>query len=245
MNATGGSLARQQKAGGWAALYLALALIAAMPCFLLVVDYQGATTAADKVTLIVGNYASMYAMYFITYVAFGFALGALALALYDRLRAGAPFAARLALGAGALWAIALVACGMIFTYGMTTVVKLAEADPGAAATVWRGIEPVALGLGGAGGEVLGGMWVLLVSAIALRTQALPRMLGWLGLAVGIAGLASAVPALNDAVMAFGVLQIVWLSWLGVVLVRKPARAGATGRNQSAVHPALASGMNVS
>lgn len=226
MNGTNGSLGRQQKAGGWAALYLALALIAAMPYFLLVVDYQGATTPADKVALIVNNYSSMYAMYFVTYIAFGFALGVLALTLYDRLGAEAPFAARLAVGAGAFWAFALVACGMIFTYGMTTIVALAETDASAAAAVWQGIEPVALGIGGAGGEILGGVWVLLVSVIAVRTRALPKALGWLGVLVGTAGLASAVPALNDAVMAFGVLQIVWLTWLGAALLRMPALAYA-------------------
>ena len=82
--------ARRQKAGGVAALYLALAYLAAMPYFLLVVDYQGATTAAEKVALVVGNYASMYAMYLATYVFFGIALGVLAFALYDRLQARAP-----------------------------------------------------------------------------------------------------------------------------------------------------------
>lgn len=224
MNGTNGVVARQQRLGGWAALYLALALIAAMPYFLLVVDYQGATTAADKVALIVSNYPSMYAMYFVTYIFFGFALGVLALELHDRLRADAPFASRLAAGAGALWAVALVACGMVYTYGMTTIVRLAEADAAAAAATWQGIEPVALGLGGAGGEVLGGLWVLLVSVIALRARVLPRMLAWLGLVVGAAGLASAVPALNDAVMAFGVLQIVWLAWLGVALLTAKAPA---------------------
>ena len=228
MNGTNGAVARQQRLGGWAALYLALALIAAMPYFLLVVDYQGATTAADKVALIVSNYSSMYAMYFVTYIFFGFALGVLALGLYDRLRAEAPFAARLAAGAGALWAFALVACGMVYTYGMTTIVKLAETDSAVAATVWQGIEPVALGLGGAGGEVLGGLWVLLVSVIALRTRALPRALGWLGAVVGAAGLVSAVPALNDAVMAFGVLQIVWLVWLSVALLKTKVPAVAGG-----------------
>lgn len=234
-----------QKAGGWAALYLALALIAAMPYFLLVVDYPSATTVADKVALIVNNYSSMYAMYFVTYIFFGFALGVLALALHYRLRAEAPFVARLAAGAGALWAFALVACGMVFTYGMTSIVALAETDVAQAAAVWQGMESVALGLGGAGGEILGGLWVLLVSGIALRTRALPKALAWLGAVVGIAGLASAVPVLNDAVMAFGLLQIVWLAWLGIVLVKKPACAEAANQQPVAVSPAFMSGMNAS
>jgi hypothetical protein len=64
-----------QKAGGVAAIYLALALVAAIPYFLLVVDYPSATTAADKVALVVDNYASMYAVYLGTYVLFGIAVG--------------------------------------------------------------------------------------------------------------------------------------------------------------------------
>ena len=67
--------ARRQKAGGVAALYLALTYLAAMPYFLLVVDYQSATTVAEKVALIVGSYPSMYAMYIATYVLGGIALG--------------------------------------------------------------------------------------------------------------------------------------------------------------------------
>lgn len=217
-----------QKAGGWASLYLALALIAAMPYFLLVVDYQGATTAADKVALIVSNYSSMYAMYLVTYVIFGLALGVLALALHHRLRGQAPFAARVAVAIGGLWAVALVLSGMVFNYGMTTVSSLAESNATQAAVMWQGIEPVALALGGAGGELLGGLWVLLVSVIALRTTALPKALGWLGVGVGTFGLASVVPALNDAVMAFGLLQIVWLAWLGVALLKTNVPAVAEG-----------------
>ena len=157
-----------------AALYLALALLAAMPYFLLVVDYLGATTAADKVALVVGNYASMYAMYLVTYVFFGIALGVLAFALYDRLQARAPATMRVATAIGLLWSVALVTSGMVFNYGMTTIVALAKTDPTQARLAWQAIEPVAQALGGAGGEILGGLWVLLVSVVALRSGALPK-----------------------------------------------------------------------
>ncbi len=75
------------------------------------------------------------------------------------------------------------------------------------------------GLGGAGGEILGGLWVLLVSWAALRTGGLPKMLGWLGVAIGLVGVVSVVPALRDAGMVFGMLQIVWLAWTGIVMLR--------------------------
>jgi len=224
--------ARRQKAGGVAALYLALAYLAAMPYFLLVVDYPGATTAAEKVALVLGNYASMYAMYLVTYVVFGIALGVLALALYDRLRGGAPSLARVATGVGLLWSVALVASGMVFNYGMTTIVSLAQTDRAQALLVWQAIEPVAQGLGGAGGELLGGLWVLLASWIALRIRALPKALGWLGITVGSLGLVSVVPPLHDAAYAFGLLQIVWFVWVGVVLVR--AKASTAEAEQASV-----------
>lgn len=210
--------AGQQKAGGVAALYLALAYLAAMPYFLLVVDYPGATTAAERVARVVDNYSSMYAMYLVTYVFFGVALGVLAFALHDRLRVAAPLTARIATTVGVLWSFALVASGMVFTYGMTTIVSLAQTDRAQATLAWQAIEPVALALGGAGGEVLGGLWVLLVSWAALRTRALPKALSWLGVVIGTAGLVSVVPPLHDAAYAFGLLQIAWLVWLGVALI---------------------------
>lgn len=214
--------ARRQRAGGVAALYIALALLAAMPYFLLVVDYPGATTVADKVALVVGNYASMYAMYLVTYVFYGIALGVLAFALYDRLQARAPATMRVATAIGLLWSVALVTSGMVFNYGMTTVVDLARTDPAQAQLAWRAIEPVAQALGGAGGEILGGLWILLVSMVALRSGALPKLLGWFGVVIGAAGLASVAPPLHDAAIAFGMMLIAWLVWAGVALVATKA-----------------------
>jgi hypothetical protein len=215
---------RGQKAGGVAALYLALALLAAMPYFLLVVDYPAAITTADKVALVVGNYSSMYVMYLVTYVFFGIALAVLSIALHDRLKAAAPFAARIATAVGLLWAFALVTSGMIFTYGMTTIVELAAKDGAQAVVAWRAIEPIALGLGGAGGEVLGALWVLLVSAVGFRGGVLSKGLALLGAVVGVFGLVSVVPSLNDAAMGFGLLQIVWLAWMGVTMLKSGAVA---------------------
>jgi len=208
-----------RKAGGWAAVYVALALLAAMPYFLLVVDYPSATTVADKVSLVVNNYASMYAMYLATYVAFGMAVGVVALTLYRLLSGKAPYGALMATGVGLLWSIMLVASGMVFTYGMSTMIRLAELNAEQARLSWQAIEPVALALGGAGGELLGGLWVLLVSVLILGQGLLSKPLGWLGVISGVVGLASAAPPLHDATMLFGLLQIVWFAWLGLVLLR--------------------------
>jgi hypothetical protein len=204
-----------------------------MPYFLLVVDYQGAT-AADKVAVIVSNYSSMYAMYLLTYVFFGIALAVLAFALYDRLNAAAPSTMRVATAIGLLWSVALVTSGMVWNYGMTTVVALARTEPAQAQLAWQAIEPVSLALGGAGGEILGGLWVLLVSVVALRGGVLPKILGWFGVALGVVALTSAIPPLHDAAIVFGLLQIVWFGWVGVTLLMTKATAAVVGKASDSV-----------
>jgi hypothetical protein len=218
--------ARRQKAGGVAALYIALALLAAMPYFLLVVNYRGAGTIAEKVALLVANYASMYAMYLVGYVFYGIALGVLAFALYDRLQARAPATMRVATAIGLLWSVALVTSGMVWNYGMTTIVALVKTDPTQAQLVWQSVEPVADALGGAGGEILGGLWILLVSLVVLRSGALPKLLGWFGIVFGVAGLVSVIPLLHDAAIVFGLMLIVWFVWVGIVLLMTKATAAA-------------------
>ena len=123
-----------------------------------------------------------------------------------------------------LWAVVLVASGMIFNAGVAAVVDLHATSPAQAVAVWQAVEPVADGLGGSGGELLGGLWVLLVSLAARRTRRLPTALNWLGVVIGSAGLLSVVPALRDFGYAFGLLQIVWFVWLGVALLRIPPRS---------------------
>jgi hypothetical protein len=215
--------ARQQKVGGLAALYLALAYVVAMPYFLVLVKYPSVVDPVEKVALLVGNHDSMRVMYLISYIIFGIVLAVLALAIYARLRDGAPILTQAATAVGLLWAFVLVASGMIFNAGVAAVVELYGTSPAQAVSTWQAIEPVAQGLGGSGGELLGGLWVLLVSVAALRTGRLPKVVNWLGVAIGTAGVVSIVPALKDLAYGFGLLQIVWFVGLGIVMLRTTSR----------------------
>jgi hypothetical protein len=215
---------RQQRAGGTAALYLGAAYIVAMPYFLLVVDLQSMGSAAEKLAALAKYETSHYVMYLITYVVFGIVLASLALALRKRL-AGSPTVAAVGAIVGSIWASMLVASGLVFNFGAGAAVDLLAKSPAQAASLWQVIEPVADGLSSGQGELLGGLWVLLVSVAALRTGALPKILNWLGIVVGTAGIVSAVPGLLDAKYVFGLLQIVWFIWLGVVMLRTRASEG--------------------
>lgn len=215
--------APQQKLGGIAALYMATAYLVAMPYFLVLVKYPGVTDPAEKVALLVAHHTSMRAMYLITYIVFGIVLAVLALSLAERLRAGAPLLSRVATVPGLLWAVALVAGGMLFNAGVAAVVELHATSPVQAIAAWQTIEPIAQRLGGADGELLGGLWVLLVSIAALRACGLPAALNWLGVVIGSAGVLSVVPVFRPLAYAFGLLQIVWFVWLGIVLLRTPSQ----------------------
>ena len=219
MNQFVGGSVRQRKIGGLAALYLALAYVMAMPYFLVFVKYPSVMDPVKKVAMLVANQASMRVMYLFTYVIFGVVLAILVLALYARMKDGAPVLAPAAAVVGLIWAFVLIASGLVFNAGMAAVVGLHATSPAEAAEAWQAIEPVAQGLGGSGGELLGGLWVLLVSAAALRTGRLSKVLSWLGVAIGAVGVLSVVSVLNELAYAFGMLQIVWFVWLGVAMLR--------------------------
>lgn len=213
----------QQRSVSFAALYLAAAYLAAMLYFLLGTGYPSVTDPVEKVDLLVTHQLGIHLTYLVSYLGFGLVLAVLVLGLHPRLASAAPATARVASAIGLIWAGTLIASGMVFIVGMGSVVDLHATDPAAAVATWQAIEPVALGLGGAGGELLGGVWVLLVSLVALRGQALPKGLNWLGLVVGAAGIASTLPGLAlPAGVVFGGLQLAWFAGVGIALLREHA-----------------------
>ena len=211
--------------GSAAALYLALAYLAGMTYFLLVVDYPSIRDPLDKIALFADHLRGLQLTYLAIYVVFGLALIALAVELHDRLGAAAPRTMRVASTVAFVWAGVLIAGGMATNLGMETVVALHTDDSAQAATVWIGIESVTTGMTGANGELLGGLWTLLVSLAALHAQAFPKAVVAIGLVAGTAGLLSTVPGLAALVAAFGLAQLVWFVGLGVALRRPQGPAG--------------------
>jgi hypothetical protein len=214
-----------QKSGGFAALYMAISHLIGIIIFIVVLDYMNITDPTQKLAMNIEKQTVIFSTNLLMYVFFGFALIVLSLALYDRMKSGALVLMQVATVIGIIWAGSLIASGMVANAGLATVVPLYSTDPTQAALIWQGIESVANGLGNANGEILGGLWVLLVSLAALRTGGLPKGLNILGLLVGVMGIITIIPALNGLVAVFGLDQIVWFVWLGIVLLRNnPSRA---------------------
>lgn len=215
-----------QKFGGLAALYLAAAYLVGIVLFLVVLDYPSITEPAQKVALLVEMQMVTFVTNLVMYVFFGVILVILALALYDRLKSGAAALAQVATVIGVIWAGSLVASGMIANAGIAPVVALYAEDPSQAALTWLGIETVANGIGNGNGEILGGLWTLLISWAALRAGGLPKGLNFLGLLVGVVGILSLFPGLTDLTGLFGISQLIWFVWLGIVLLRSNASMAA-------------------
>ena len=215
-----------QKFGGLAAFYLAAAYLAGIVVFLVVLDYPSITDPAQKVALLVEKQMVIFSTNLLMYVFFGVFLVVLSLALYDRLKSGAAALTQVATVVGVLWAGSLVASGMIANAGIAPVVALYAEDPSQAALTWLGIETVANGIGNGNGEILGGLWTLLISWAALRTGGLPKGLNILGLLVGAVGILSLIPGLTDLTGLFGISQLIWYVWLGIVLLRNNASMAA-------------------
>ncbi|TAH51304.1 MAG: DUF4386 family protein [Chloroflexota bacterium] len=206
--------------GGFAALYLAAAYLTGIVLFLFVLDYPSITEPAQKVALLVDKQMVIYITNMLMYVIFGIVLVVLTLALYERLNSASPALIRTATAIGIIWAGALIASGMVANAGIAPVVALYGKDPAQAALTWLAIESVADGLGGANGEILGGLFTLFVSWAALQVGGLPKGLGYLGILVGAVGIISIVPGLGDLSALFGMSQILWFIWLGIVLLRQ-------------------------
>jgi hypothetical protein len=217
-----------QKFGGIAALYMALAHLTGILVFIVILDYISITDLAQKVAVNVANQAVVFSTNLLMYVFFGFFLIVLSLALYNRLKSGAPALMQVAAAIGIVWAGSLIASGMVANAGLAAIIPLYAQDPVQASLTWQEIETVTNGLGNANGEILGGMLTLLVSIAALRTRGLPKALNILGLLVGTVGIITIIPALNTFVAVFGLGQIVWFVWLGIVLLgSNPGKAAVT------------------
>jgi Domain of unknown function (DUF4386) len=207
-----------QKMGGVAALIEAAAYMVGFGLYFTLLDSSGYVGPVRKVAFLVDKQAIIYVGNLFIYVVFGAFLVVLALALYERLKADSSALVQTATAFGLIWAGLVIASGMIFNVGIDTVVDLYGKDPAQAASVWLAIGSVQEGLGG-GNEIVGGLWVLLVSWAALQGGGLPKALNYLGVVIGVAGILTVVPGLDVVTDVFGLSQIVWFAWLGIVMLR--------------------------
>jgi hypothetical protein len=216
-----------QKMGGVSALIEALTfLFGIVLAVTLLAPYTGGNLdPVQEVGFLADNQAILYLWNQIIYVVFGVFLVVLSLALHERLKDGSPALAQTATAFGLIWAGLVIASGMVFNIGLKNAVELYSTDPALAASVWLPVTVIQDGLGG-GNEIVGGVWVLLLSWAALRTGGLPRALNYLGVVISVVGIITIIPPLTELGAVFGLGSIIWFAWAGIVMLRGRSDAAA-------------------
>lgn len=211
------------KMGGIAALIGAATNLLAIVTFITLGPKGfGSNDPGRVVAFLADNQAFMRVFDIIIYLVFGVSLIFLSLALYERLKAGSSALAQAVTTFGLIYAVLVLVVGTLEISNLNTVVKLYGENPAQAATAWLTLNSVATGLGGGGGETLvNALWILLLSCVALRARELPRVLNYFGLVIGVAGiLAVLLTSLLLMAVVYGLGLIIWLVWLGIVMLRR-------------------------
>ena len=217
-----------QKGGGVAALIGAATNLLGLGVFVTLLLPKGGDSKGNPgqyVTFLADNQAMMRLWYQIIFLVFGVCLIFLALALYERLKAGSPALAQVVTIFTLIWAVLVIVVGALSINNLSTVVELYAKNPAQAAMVWLTLDSVETGLGAGGGEtIVTGIWFLLLSWVALWTRGLPRVLNYLGVVLGVAAIVSVVLTSTGLAAVYGLGLIIWFVWLGIVLLRSnPSR----------------------
>lgn len=209
-----------QKWGGLAALGHATAYLAGMVLGITLIFPILDANPNQYLKFVADNQTLMYLWNLISYWGSAIALVIMVLALYERLKDNSPALAQIAAAFGLIWAGLIIASGNLMLHNPGVVADLYGKDPAQAVSAWTVLHSVENGIT-SGNELVGSLWVLLLSVAALRTGQLKRTLNYLGVMLGIAGILTIIPALaENMIMIFGPGMIVWSVWLGIIMLRR-------------------------
>jgi hypothetical protein len=214
-----------QKAGGLAALAHAFAyligILLAVTLIFPIVD--GNTTRYFE--FVRDNPFLMHGWILVAYWGSAVAVIFMALALYHRLNSSSPVLVQTATVFGLIWAGLIIASANLMLNDFRVITSLFAKDASLASTAWTILEAMENGII-SGNELVGSLWVSLISIAALRKGGLPKALNILGATLGVLGIFTLAPNLADfmwVAFTFGMGMVVWSIWLGFILLReKPA-----------------------
>lgn len=210
-----------QKAGGIAALAHAFAyLVGIVMAVTLIFPILDADTAG-YIEFVRDNQFLMHVWLLICYWGSAITVVVMALALYDRLKAGSVGLMQVATAFGLIWAGLIIGSGNLMLNNFHVITDLYAIDPSQAAAAWTILEAVENGIT-SGNELVGSLWVMLLSYSALRHGGLSKTLDYAGIGLAIIGICTLIPDLTSIAgiaFAFGLGMVVWSIWLGIVLLR--------------------------
>ena len=208
-----------QKLGGFCSISLGLIYIIAFIVYGGILDYPKAdATEIERLNFLSDNYLILSTINLISYVLFGILLAVLVVSIHQKIKGYLPNLSILASIFGIIWVGLVIASGMIANIGLNSVIEIGIEEPQKAISIWSSVGIVSEGLGG-GNEIVGGVWVLLLSIATFKYSFFSKTLNLLGLLVALAGILTILP-FDLFKEIFGISQIVWFIWIGISMIRK-------------------------
>ena len=207
-----------QKVGGYNGLVIGVQFIVILVIAFGILGPQGVTpgTPPDQILAVAAQSATPFLIQNLVVASFSVTVVLGALALRERLQAGAPNRMRVAVIAASVASALFLAAGIIPFRGLPAIVAANDL------AAFRVLEAVTQGLLTSGIFATG--WTLLLWGWAgLSTKGLPTVLNYILLLAGVAALlAFAIPIFGLLAV---VINVVWAFWLGYVLLAQPVTMG--------------------
>ena len=214
---------RFQNVGGFCSILLGIIYIIAFIVYGGILDYPNTNaTEIERLNFLSDNYLILSTINLISYVLFGILLAVLVVSIHQRIKDYLPNLSLLTSVFGIIWVGLVIASGMIANIGLNSVIEIGIDEPQKAISIWSSVGIVSEGLGG-GNEIVGGIWVLLLSLATFKSSFFSKSLNILGLLVGLAGILTVLP-FDLFKEIFGVSQIIWFIWIGISMIRKPLKS---------------------
>lgn len=207
-----------QRNGGIAAIGMALCYMLLFVIFGALLSLPDNTDMLVKLQAIQEQKLLLSISYVVGYLLFGSFLLVTVQAVHNRMQQNQSSLLNTASLFGFIWVVLMMCSGMTALVGMEMTNGFITEKPEIAVSLFFTSNMMLQALGG-GIELVGGLWVLILSAVALRDNHFSKALNLLGLIVGSLGVLTifqSIPYLKDL---FGLIQIVWFIWLAISLMK--------------------------
>lgn len=207
------------RCGGIAAIGMALCYLTMALIFFGILSQPEQADPLQKIQYLAQHHLLVAMGYATGYLVFGFLLAVMVIALPHQLPKPESALVQIASLFGKVWVVLMMASGMIALVGLHRSIHLLNTDPMFAVTLFHVVVLLINALGG-GIELVGGLWILLFSIAGLKQQPHRAKLHWLGLFTGSFAVLTVFHTVPHLKEAFGLSQLVWQLWFGIVLLSK-------------------------
>lgn len=217
-----------QRAGGTAAIICALTYLFGFVLFFGLIETPKDSSDIAHLHFLVSQRDTFFLGYIVIGIVFSFGLLLLNQSLKTTFKPTTPNMSQYNSVLGNIWATFVLASSFIFLVSLPFLANYADTSEENAVIVLKSVDIVVDALGG-GIELLGAVWVLLISYMGIKANTFAKTLHVLGIAVGLAGILTLFSGLSflsgnmvfeASTAIFGLGQIVWFIALGISMIRK-------------------------